>query len=112
MRRRKMIQLQGSVLSSLGKITNDARSAVSKICLGVDDMQLLGNKALVLRAEIYPRKLELLYSELNSIGINFNKQSLPDVDTLKQEVEYPLSIQITSFSDDTDRRISVPKVPG
>jgi len=107
-----MIQLQGSVLSSLGKITNDARSAVSKICLGVDDMQLLGNKALVLRAEIYPRKLELLYSELNSIGINFNKQSLPDVDTLKQEVEYPLSIQITSFSDDTDRRISVPKVPG
>ena len=112
MSRRKMIQLQGSVLESLGKITNDVRSAVSKICLGVDDMQLLGNKALVVRSEIYPGKLELLYSALHSLGITLNKQSLPDIEALNQEVEYPLSIQITSLSDDTDRRASVPEVPG
>ena len=112
MSRKKMIQLQGSVIDSIGKITNDVRLAVSKACLGIDDMQMLGNKALVLRAEIYPDKLELLYSSLHSLGIKLKKQSMPDVEVLSQEVEYPLSIQITSFSGDTDRRNSIPKVPG
>ncbi|ASP40706.1 hypothetical protein CHH28_19425 [Bacterioplanes sanyensis] len=112
MSRIKMIQLQGSTLESSRKITNDVRSTVSKICLGVDDMQLLGNKALVVRAEIYPEKLELLYSALHSLGITLNEQSLPHIEALNQEVEYPLSIQITSFSDDTDRQASIPKVPG
>jgi hypothetical protein len=110
--RRKMIQIQGSVLEPIGKITSDARMTVSKICLGIDDMQLLGNKALIFRVEISPGKLATLYTALASIGIKLNKQSLPDIETLQEEMEYPLSIQITSFSDDTDRRISIPKVPG
>ena len=112
MARMKMIQIQGSVIQPIGKITNDARTIVSKICLGVDDIQLLGNKALVLRAEIYPKKLPMLYAALDSIGIKFNEESLPDIETLKEDIEYPLSIQVISFSGDTDRRVNVPKIPG
>ena len=112
MHRRKTIQLQGSTLESIIKITNDVRMSVSKVCLGVDDMHTLGNQALVLRAEIYPEKLHTLYAALLSIGIKINEQSLPDVDVLQEGIEYPLSIQITSLSTDTDRPVSVPKVPG
>lgn len=112
MARIKAIQIQGSVLEPIGRITNDVRATVSKVCLGIDDMQLLGSKALVLRAEIFSGRLPALYAALVSIGIELNKQSLPDIDALQGEVEHPLSIQIVSFSDDTDRRVSVPKVPG
>jgi hypothetical protein len=108
----KVIQIQGSVLEPIAEITSSARMTVSKVCLGIDDMQLLGNKALILRAEIYPGKLQTLYNALASIGIKLNKQSLPEKEKLQEEIEYPLSIQITSFSDDTDRRTSIPKVPG
>ena len=110
--RRKMIQIQGTVLEPIGKITSDARTTISNVCLGIDDMQLLGNKALIFRVEIYPRKLPTLYTALVSIGIKLNQQSLPGIETLQEEMEYPLSIQITSFSDDTDRSINIPKVPG
>jgi hypothetical protein len=112
MARREIIQLQGSVVAPIGVITNEARTVVSKICLGIDDIQLLGNKALVLQTEVYPGKLQALYTALASIGIKLNKQSLPEIDQLLEEIEYPLSIQITSFSDDTDRRTNIPKVPG
>jgi hypothetical protein len=112
MARRKIIQIEGSVLEPIEKITSNARTTVSKICLGIDDMQLLGNKALVLRAEIYPGKLPSLYTALVSIGIKINKQSLPDIESLQEQIEYPLSIQIVSFSDDTDRRANIPQVPG
>ena len=110
--RRKIIQIEASVVEPIGVITNEARTAVSKICLGIDDVQLLGNKAIVFRAEIDPEKLQALYTALVSIGIKLNKQSLPDIDALQEEIEYPLSIQITSFSDDTDRSVNIPKVPG
>ncbi len=112
MARGKLIQIQGSVLEPIAKITNDVRASVSKVCLGIDDMQLLGNKALVLRVEIYPGKLDQLYSALDSNGVKINPKDLPDMDTLQNEIEYPLSIQITSFSDDTDRRLNIPNVPG
>jgi hypothetical protein len=112
MARVKVIQIQGSVLESIGEITSKTRKTVSEVCLGIDDIQLLGNKALILRAEIYPGKLQTLYNALALIGIKLNKQSLPKKEKLQEEVEYPLSIQITSFSDDTDRRTNIPKVPG
>lgn len=75
-------------------------------------MQFLGNKALVLRADIMMNKLQSLYDELSSAGIRLNQQSLLTAEELQNEFEYPLSIQITSFSDDTDRRTNIPKVPG
>jgi hypothetical protein len=112
MPRLKIIQIQGSVQASIREIMNDIRSSVSKICLGIDDMHLLGNKALVIRAEIYPEKLPLLYVALGANGVKFSPKSLPDISTFQEIKEYPLSLQITSFSDTTDHRVSVPKVPG
>jgi hypothetical protein len=64
-------------------------------------MHLLGNKALVLRAEIFPTDLEQLSQSLRAIEILLSEQSFPEKVTLIAEVEYPLLIQITSFSDDT-----------
>ena len=112
MTRLQAIQLQGTVLQPIDKITNDARTAVSKICVGIDDMKLLGNKALVFRAEIYPKRLKTLFADLASIGIKLSRQGLPDIESLQEKMEYPLSIHIVSFSDDTDRLVNVPKVPG
>jgi len=100
-----MIQVQGSVQESIDKIAIDARTAVSRVCLGVDDLQLLGSKALVFRAEILPGKSSVLYAALTSIGTELNKQHLPDMDDLKAEMEYPVSIQITSFSEDTGKTL-------
>jgi hypothetical protein len=36
--RRKMIQIQGAVLEPIGIITSDARTTISNVCLGIDDM--------------------------------------------------------------------------
>lgn len=110
--RKKIIQLQGFVSAPIDSITNKTRSVVSNVCMGVDDMRLLGNKALVLRAEIYSENLINLYSDLASIGITLNNESLPEVAELLEGTEYPLSIQITSSSEGTDRKIQIPKVPG
>jgi len=112
MARRKIIQLQASVSEPIGKITGEARRIIGRVCLGIDDMQLLGNKALIFRVEITPRKLPHLYEALASVNIKLNEQNMPDVEALASDTEYPLSIQITSFSDDTDRRASIPNVPG
>ena len=91
---------------------DNVRTIVSGLCGGIDDMNLLGNKALVIRAEIYPEKLPTLYTALTSMGMTVNHQSLPDHGTLKAELEYPITLQITSFSDQTDGRIKLPRVPG
>lgn len=112
MNRNKAIQIQGSIPEPIGLITSKARSAVSNICLGIDDMRSLGNKALVLQTEITPENLPCLYIDLVSIGIKLNEGSLPKIATLQKGIEYPLSIQITSLSEDTDRKINIPKVPG
>ena len=91
---------------------NDVRRAVSRVCGGVDDMQLLGQKALVLRAEIYPEKLSALYDSLSSSGVKVSAQNLPGEMGLEAETEYPITLQITGLSDDTDDPIAIPKVPG
>ncbi len=112
MTRRKIIQLQATVRKPIGKIMDAARAAIGRVCLGVDDMQLLGNKALIFRAEITPGKLPQLFEALASLSIKLNQTGLPDVETLDEGTDYPLSIQITSFSVDTDRRANIPSVPG
>lgn len=112
MSRIKIIQLQGSVLESIVKITSKARFAVSKVCLGIDDMNVLGNKALVLRTEIYPLDLTALYESLASVGVKLIQSELPDMKLLQEDIEYPLSIQIVSLSEETDRRINLPQIPG
>lgn len=55
---RSIIQIQGFVSKPIGMITNEARTTVSNNCLGIDEMRLLGNKALVLRTEITPEDLQ------------------------------------------------------
>jgi hypothetical protein len=110
--RRNIIQIQGFVSKSMGVIANEARKTVSEICLGIDDVRLLGNKAIVFRAEITPENLPSLYIDLAFIGIKLSTESLPDINILEKETEYPLSIQIVSLSDDTDRRVYIPSVPG
>ncbi|MEH6358607.1 MAG: hypothetical protein V7745_06430 [Pseudomonadales bacterium] len=112
MNRVKLIQVRASVQEPLRIVMDKVRATVSKVCGGIDDMQLLGNKALVIRAEIYPEKLPALYTALTSIGITINKQNLLDQDALKEKLEHPITLQITSFSDETDSRVNIPKVPG
>jgi len=112
MKRTPLIQIQGSVQVPIDHIIGEARSAVSRVCLGVDDMNLLGKKALVIQAEIYPDTLPELYKALTSTGIKLIKSSLPDQKILKTEVEHRVSLQITSFSGAVDGRVSIPKVPG
>jgi len=65
-----------------------------------------------IRAEIGPKKLSALYSALAEIGVKLVEKSLPDMQTLEEEAEYSLSVQITSFSDVTDRSVNIPNVPG
>jgi hypothetical protein len=100
------------VSKSIGVIANEARKTVSEICLGIDDIRLLGNKAVVFRAEISPENLPRLYTDLAFIGIKLSTDSLPEIKMLEKGIEYPLSIQIVSLSDDTDRRVNIPNVPG
>ena len=109
---RNIIQIQGFVSKPIGMITNEARTIVGNICLGIDEIRLLGNKALVLRAEITPEYLSNLYTDLAFIGIKLIKDNLPDIKALQEEMEYPLFIQIISLSDDTDRRVHIPRVSG
>jgi hypothetical protein len=71
-----------------------------------------GDKALVVRAEIYPEKLPALYEALASVKLKLGEDSLPDQDSLRGGVEHPITLQITSFSSDTDRKVNIPKVPG
>ena len=108
----KFIQLQASTQEPIRNIMSNARATVSKVCGGIDDMNLLGNKALIIRAEIYSEKLPSLYETLSSIGIKIKSNYKPNQETLKDEFEYPITLQITSFSDKTDDRVNIPKIPG
>jgi hypothetical protein len=112
MKRLTLLQLQATTQKPINKVTNDVRTAVSNVCCGIDDMHMFGNKALVLRAEILPKYLQELHKVLGAIGVNITQQDLPEENTLKADVEYPLSIQVTSFSDDTDQKRHIPNVPG
>ena len=49
---------------------------------------------------------------MKDIEVNITQQNLPEEGTLQSEVEYPLSILITSFSGDTDQKMYAPNVPG
>jgi hypothetical protein len=107
-----IIQLLASTQEPLRNVTENARRAMSKLCGGIDDMNQFGEKALVVRAEIYPEKLPALYEALGSAKLKLSDDSLPDKDSLRAGVEHPITLQITSFSNDTDGKISIPKVPG
>jgi len=90
----------------------NARVTVSRLCGGIDDMHKLGNKALVIRAEIYPERLPKLHEALSAVHIDINPDTLPDQNQLTANIEYSLTIQIISYSDDTDAPINIPQVPG
>ena len=90
---------------------DDIRKVVSRVCGGIDDMHLLGYKALVIRAEIYPEKLPSLYAALTSVGVKVGSNG-PDEQNLKAGNQHPITLQISSLSNDTDDRVSIPKVPG
>lgn len=106
------INIMASTKLTIRSITEDTRALVSKLFGGVDDMHQLGNKALVVRAEIYPDKISLLYSSLEKIQLKITNKDKLKIDKLNAQTEYPLSLQITSFSQDTDGKIGIPRVPG
>jgi hypothetical protein len=107
-----IIRVQSSVHEPLRNIIDDVRVAVSRVCNGIDDMNRFGNNRLVVRAEIYPSKLPTLYAALQSIKIHVSQHALPDVSALKEDVEYPIAVQVTSLADDTGDRVNLPNVPG
>lgn len=106
------IQLQAVSTERIIVITELIRKIVSDVCLGVDDVHLLGNKAVVFRAEIYPKKIALLCDRLAEAKLSVDPSTIPDYQWLDSDCEYPLTLQITSYSDDTDGRVVVPSVPG
>ncbi|MEH6347461.1 MAG: hypothetical protein V7785_20360 [Bermanella sp.] len=73
MARIKIIQIQGTVLEPIVNVSDKIRLAVSEACYGVDDMHMLGSKALVLRAEVFQQKLPSLYESLTEVGVKLNK---------------------------------------
>ena len=75
-------------------------------------MHLMGSKALVVRAEIYPRKLEPLLQSLSALSISVKPATVPPAEDLEPDVEYSLSLQLLSTAGDSDRRVEVPHVPG
>ena len=110
--RSKLLYVQATTQQSLRMALNDIRLVISRVCGGIDDMQLLGYKALVIRAEINPEKLPSLYAALASVGVKVSSKNKLDEKSLKADNQYPITIQISSFSDDTDDRVNIPKIPG
>jgi hypothetical protein len=108
----KFIQLIANTSEPLRRITEDARLAVSRACSGIDDMHLLGGKALVIRSEIFAEQLSDLVVALEAIGISVDRASVPSAASLASHQHYTITLQVTSFSDDTDGRVIIPDVPG
>ena len=108
----KLLYIQATTQQSLRVAINDIRKVVSRVCGGIDDMQLLGYKALVIRAEIYPEKLPSLHTALASVGVKVGSKNKLDEKSLKVDSQHPITIQISRFSDDTDDRVNIPNVPG
>lgn len=108
----KFIQLIATTSEPLHRITEDARLAVSRACSGIDDMHLLGGKALVIRSEIFSEQLSDLVLALETIGISVDRSSVPSATSLDPHYHYTITLQVTSFSDDTDGRVIIPDVPG
>ncbi|MDD5394415.1 MAG: hypothetical protein PHE17_15475 [Thiothrix sp.] len=109
---KRLIQLQAVTEQSLQVVMHDARSVVSRICGGLDDMQQLGNKMLVIRAEIFPDRIAALAAALSDLGLSVDTKGLPEPQTLESTSEYPITVQISSFASDTDGRVTIPQVPG
>lgn len=107
-----IIQLQATTEQAITAIFGQVKDITSNICGGIDDMHFLGNKALIVRAEIFPGKLNLLCEKLNAIDVRVDPSSAPDFSSLDTEREYMITVQVTSFSADTDRRTEIPRVPG
>lgn len=112
MARPKIIQVTATSREPIRKITEDVRLAVSRACSGVDDMHLLGAKALVVRAEILPEKLSVLASALEKLGLTVDRDSVPNSVTTDRDALYPITVQVTSHSGDTNGRVIIPDVPG
>jgi hypothetical protein len=108
----KLLHVQASTQQSLRVGMDDIRKVASRVCGGIDDMHLLGYKALVIRAEIYPEKLPLLYAALTTVSVKVSSKKRPDEQSLKAGNQHPITLQISSFSNDTDDRVNIPKVPG
>lgn len=108
----KIIQLQGSTEKLITDVFSEVKEVMSTTCGGIDDMHYLGNKALIVRAEIFSERLGSLCEKLCEIDVRINSSSVPVIDSLDTQHEYMITLQVTSFSDDTDRRTVIPKVPG
>jgi hypothetical protein len=107
-----IIQLQATTSERISLITEYVRRIVSDECLGVDDVHLLGNKALILRSEIFPKKMKSLCERLMEFNVIVDQSTVPEIKSLDTEREHPITLQITSYSEDTNGRVQLPRVPG
>jgi len=108
----RWIPIQAVVDTPLREVLDEIRVAVSRACGGIDDMHLLGDKALVIRTEIVPRKLPALRQALAGLGVRVTGRDIPAVDDLQADARYPVTLQITCLAGDTDGRVAIPNVPG
>ena len=105
-------QITGTTQKPLNTIVEDMRGIVSRICHGIDEMHLLGNKALVVRAEIDPGKLLVVADALASGSVEVDARSLTKVSVQGSDKARVFTRQVKSYSDDTDGSVTVPMVPG
>ena len=75
-------------------------------------MHLLGRKALVVCAEIYPHRLEPLLEALLDLSVEVRPATLPEAGALEPAFEYRLTLQVVSQAGDTEGRVEVPRIPG
>ncbi|GLP95590.1 hypothetical protein [Paraferrimonas sedimenticola] len=104
----QFIQLQASTQQPINSLTLQIRERMASVCGGIDDMTRLGNKALVVRAEIYPEKLAELLELLSELPIKLDAAPPPK----PSDTEAIITLQVTSYAGDTDAKVTIPKVPG
>lgn len=107
-----IIQIRASTPHPISDIINSVRSTVSDVCLGIDDMNLLGNKALVVRTDITSEKIPALLQGLSLIDIGVSQNDLESYLQIEDNTEYMMTLQIVSYAEDTDGKQMIPEVPG
>jgi len=109
-----LIQLQAISDKPLRDMTEAIRVSVSRACGGIDDMHQLGDKALVVRAEIVPAKFPALISSLEDIGLHGFSDNLPadNLHDYEPDAEHPFTLQVLTTAGSGDGRVEIPKVPG
>lgn len=49
---------------------------------------------------------------MGEVNIVVDPSTIPECQSMDPEREHPITLQITSYSEDTDGRVQIPRVPG